>query len=81
MRQGIPADNPLLLSMPVEVGRSQQFPRPPTSSVVGVGKHAEPVELHDPLVAEFGASELAFSYEALHRLGMDIQNLGRLKYA
>lgn len=46
--------------------------------VLGVDEHSEPVDLHDPLVPEFGGLELAFSYEALHSLGVYIQNLGCL---
>ena len=45
---------------------SQQPPRFATSSIIGVGKHLDPVVFHDPLVAELGgarpieASQLLF---------------------
>ena len=53
-------------------------PHPSAVSVVVVGKDLDPVALHDPLVAELGGSELALSYQALHRFRVDTQDLGSL---
>ena len=57
---------------------SQQLLHPSAAAVVGVGEDPQPIPLHDPLVAELGSGELALPDQALHRLGVNVQNLGGL---